>query len=90
MEFYMNNIYFGNGYYGIQAASIGYFNTEVKNLSLSQIAFLCAIPNNPSLYDPIQHSDNTIKRRDRILDNMLEDGKSVRKPMMRQWQKPLR
>ena len=79
MEFYMNNIYFGNGYYGIQAASIGYFNTEVKNLSLSQIAFLCAIPNNPSLYDPIQHSDNTIKRRDRILDNMLEDGKISQK-----------
>lgn len=75
LEFYMNNIYFGNGYYGIQAASKGYFNTEVKNLSLSQIAFLCAIPNNPTLYDPIEHSENTIKRRDRILYNMLEDGK---------------
>lgn len=75
LEFYMNNIYFGNGYYGIQAASIGYFNTDVKNLSLSQIAFLCAIPNNPTLYDPVEHSENTIKRRDRILSNMLEDGK---------------
>lgn len=75
MEFYMNNIYFGNGYYGIQAASKGYFNTDVNNLSLSQIAFLCAIPNNPTLYDPIEHSENTIKRRDRILSNMLEDGK---------------
>lgn len=75
LEFYMNNIYFGNGYYGIQAASKGYFNTEVKNLSLSQIVFLCAIPNNPTLYDPIEHPDNTIKRRDRILYNMLEDGK---------------
>lgn len=75
MEFYMNNIYFGNGYYGIQAASKGYFNTEVKNLSLSQIAFLCAIPNNPTLYDPVEHSENTVKRRDRILSNMLEDGK---------------
>ena len=75
MEFYLNNIYFANGYYGIQAASRGYFNTDVKNLSLSQIAFLCAIPNNPTLYDPVEHSDNTIKRRDRILYNMLEDGK---------------
>lgn len=75
MEFYMNNIYFGNGYYGIQAASKGYFNTEVKNLSLSQIAFLCAIPNNPTLYNPIEHSENTIKRRDRILYQMLSDGK---------------
>lgn len=51
LEFYLNNIYFGNGYYGIQAASKGYFNTTVDQLDLSQIAFLCAIPNNPSLYD---------------------------------------
>ena len=75
LEFYLNNIYFGNGYYGIQAASKGYFDTEVKNLDLSQIAFLCAIPNNPSLYDPVNNMDNTIKRRDRILRNMYEDGK---------------
>lgn len=75
MEFYLNNIYFGNGYYGIQAASKGYFNTDVNDLDLSQIAFLCAIPNNPSLYDPVQHLDNTIKRRDRILNQMQEDGK---------------
>lgn len=75
MEFYLNNIYFGNGYYGIQAASRGYFNTDVNNLDLSQIAFLCAIPNNPTLYDPVQHPENTIKRRDRILNQMKDDGK---------------
>lgn len=75
MEYYLNNIYFGNGYYGIQAASKGYFNTEVKNLDLSQIAFLCAIPNNPSLYDPVEHPENTVKRRNRILNQMHEDGK---------------
>lgn len=75
LEFYLNNIYFGNGYYGIQAASIGYFNTEVKNLDLSQIAFLCAIPNNPTLYDPLTNMENTLGRRDRILANMYEDGK---------------
>ncbi|MCI8484081.1 MAG: PBP1A family penicillin-binding protein [Lachnospiraceae bacterium] len=75
MEFYLNNVYFGNGYYGIQAASKGYFNTDAKNLTLSQIAFLCAIPNNPSLYDPVTKMDHTLKRRDRILYQMLEDGK---------------
>ena len=75
IEFYLNNIYFGNGYYGIQAASKGYFNTEVANLDLSQLAFLCAIPNNPTLYDPTTNMDNTLKRRDRILDNMYEDEK---------------
>lgn len=75
LEFYVNNIYFSNGYYGIQAASMGYFNTDIKNLSLSQTAFLCAIPNNPTLYDPLEHIDNTISRRNRILNQMLEDKK---------------
>ncbi len=75
MEFYLNNVYFGNGYYGIQAASKGYFNVDAKDLSLSQITFLCAIPNNSSLYDPVEKMENTIKRRDRILNQMLQDGK---------------
>ena len=75
LEFYLNNIYFGNGYYGIQSAARGYFDSDVENLSLSQIAFLCAIPNNPTLYDPVTNKDNTVSRRDRILKNMLDDGK---------------
>ncbi len=75
MEYYLNNIYFANGYYGIQAAANGYFSCELKDLSLSQIAFLCAIPNSPSFYDPIVNFDNTITRRDRILINMYQDGK---------------
>ncbi len=75
MEFYLNNIYFSNGYYGIEAACHGYFNCELKDLDLSQIAFLCAIPNSPTYYDPLVNFDNTIKRRDLILQNMLDDGK---------------
>ena len=73
MEYYLNNVYFSKGYYGIQAASQGYFNKNADELSLSQIAFLCAIPNGPSMYDPIDHPENTIKRRNRILEEMLED-----------------
>lgn len=75
LEFYLNNIYFGNGYYGIQAASMGYFSTDVHNLSLSQIAFLTGIPNNPTIYDPSEHMDKTLERRDKILLQMFEDGK---------------
>ena len=75
LEFYLNNIYFGNGYYGIQSAARGYFDRDVESLSLSQIAFLCAIPNNPTLYDPVTNKDNPVSRRDRILKNMLDDGK---------------
>ena len=75
LEFYLNNIYFSNGYYGIEAASNGYFNCEPSELNLSQVAFLCAIPNSPSYYDPVTNYDHTIERRDRILSNLLEDGK---------------
>ncbi len=74
LEFYLNNIYFANGYYGIEAASKGYFSKSVNKLSLSEIVFLCAVPNNPTLYDPVDHHENTIKRRDRILLQMLNDG----------------
>lgn len=73
LEFYLNNINFSNGYYGIQAASKGYFRKDVDDLSLSQIVFLCAIPNNPTLYNPLKQKENTLGRRDRILKNMLED-----------------
>lgn len=75
LEFYINNIYFANGYYGIQAASEGYFSKEVDKLTLSEIAFLCAIPNNPTVFDPIDNYDNTISRRNKILKQMYEDGK---------------
>ncbi len=75
LEFYLNNIYYGNGYDGIGAAGRGYFDSGVDELDLSQIAFLCAIPNNPTVYDPVTHMDHAIERRDRILGKMRDDGK---------------
>ena len=74
LEFYLNTIFFANGYYGLEAASKGYFSKSCQELTLGQITFLCAIPNNPTLYDPIDEYDNTIKRKNRILDQMLADG----------------
>lgn len=75
LEFYLNNIYFGNGYYGIQAAAYGYFGRSVRDLSLSETIFICAIPNNPSLYDPMVRMEKTLERRDRMLKQMLTDEK---------------
>lgn len=74
LEFYINNVYFANGYYGIQAAAEGYFGADVNHLSLSQMVYLCAIPNNPTMYNPLKKHDMTIKRRNRILKTMLDDG----------------
>ena len=74
LEFYLNTIYYDNGYYGIEAAARGYFSKSSQDLSLAQLCFLSAIPNNPTLYSPLKNFDNTIKRKNRILDQMLEDG----------------
>lgn len=74
LEYYLNTIYFANGYYGIEAAAKGYFSKSCGELTLGQLCFLCAIPNNPTLYDPEKKFDNTVKRKNRILDQMLADG----------------
>lgn len=74
LEFYINNVNFANRYYGIQAAAEGYFGVDVNHLSLSQMVYLCAIPNNPTMYNPLKKHDMTIKRRNRILKTMLDDG----------------
>lgn len=74
LELYLNHIYFGNGYYGIGSASIGYFEKNITNLSLGELIYLCAIPNNPTRYDPLTNSANTEKRKALILGRMAEDG----------------
>lgn len=76
LEYYINNIFFANGYYGIQAASRGYFSKDIADCNLSEIAFLCSIPNNPTTYDPVVNFDNTMKRRDRVLE-ALKDSEII-------------
>lgn len=75
LNFYINNVYFMNGFYGIGAASHGYFSKDISELSLAEITYLCAIPNRPSYYDPINHPENTVVRQNLILKNMLKDKK---------------
>ena len=75
MEFYINNICFANGHFGLEAASRAYFSRSAKELSLAEIAFLCAIPNIPTYYDPLQHYDHTQSRKERVLKQMLEQNK---------------
>lgn len=72
LEFYVNNIYFGNGCYSVETASQYYFQKTTKELSISEIALLAGIPNNPSYYNPIKNLDNAINRRNLILEKMLE------------------
>ena len=75
LEFYLNNVYFSNGYYGIEAAARGYFSKGVNELELADQALLCGVPNNPTIYDPVENPENAISRRNRILKQMYDDGK---------------
>lgn len=71
-ELYFNTIYFQNGVYGFETASQYYFQKPSHELTLAEVAFLAAIPNNPYYYDPIKRSENTHERKQLILSEMLE------------------
>ena len=75
LEFYVNNIFYANNCYGIEAASQRYFGKSVSECSVSEVAFLCAIPNSPSRFDPLDHKDNTLERRNVILEAMYKNKK---------------
>lgn len=74
LEFYINNINYGNNCYGIEAAARKYFGKSVKELSKSQMIYLCAIPQNPTGNDPLKYPNNTLRRRDNIIRAMAEYG----------------
>ncbi len=71
---YMNTINLGQNTLGVQAASLRYFNKSVNTLSLSECAVIAAITQNPSRYNPISHPEENADRRQKVLDNMLEQG----------------
>ncbi|MGE7761623.1 transglycosylase domain-containing protein [Peribacillus sp. NPDC097895] len=74
MELYLNAIYFSNGAYGIEAASQFYFSKPTGELTKAELAFLAAIPNNPEHYNPLKHFDETKKRQERLLKQMVAEG----------------
>ena len=74
MEFYCNSCCFANGIYGVEDAAQKYFGRSVSDLSLSETAYLCSIPNRPEYYNPLKNSENAISRRNKILEDMYECG----------------
>ena len=67
---YLNDAYFGNFAYGIEAAAETYFGTSAAKLSVTQAATLAGIVENPSAYDPVLHSATALQRRDTVLARM--------------------
>ena len=73
-ELYVNTAYFGDGYYGIYDASVGYYNKEPKDLSLDEASMLAGIPNAPSIYSPSVNPVLAKQRQTHVLNCMVEYG----------------
>ena len=71
LEMYFNQIYFGEGAYGVEAAAKTFFGRPLKDLSLSECALIAGIPANPSLYSPRRRPAASLARRAKVLRNML-------------------
>ncbi len=72
---YANQIFLGHGAYGFEAASEYYFGKPAKQLKLEEAALLAGLPKAPQYYSPIAHPDRAQKRRNLVLNAMLEDGR---------------
>ena len=74
LELYLNEIYLGLGNYGIAAASLGYFNKSVHELSVAEVAYLAALPKEPSALNPFRNHDRALERRNYVIGRMADDG----------------
>ena len=74
LEFYINTIYFGEGYYGIKEASTGYYKKEPKDMNLDESTMLAGVPNAPSVYAPTINPDLAKSRQGKVLRSMVEYG----------------
>src|SRR5215831_17162662 len=72
---YCNQIFLGHGVYGFEAGAQYYFNKPAKDLKLEEAALLAGLPKAPVSYSPINFPDRALKRRNLVINNMLEDGK---------------
>jgi penicillin-binding protein 1A len=86
---YANQIYLGHGVYGFEAASEFYFSKPARQLTLDEAALLAGLPKSPGYYSPINHPDHAVKRRNLVINSMLEDGKITAQPAVEARNKPI-
>jgi penicillin-binding protein 1A len=72
---YANQIYLGHGVYGFEAGANYYFSKKAKDLTLPEAAVLAGLPKAPNYYSPINSPERCLRRRNLVINNMLEDGK---------------
>jgi penicillin-binding protein 1A len=73
LELYLNKVYFGDGLYGVEAASLGYFGKHASELSIDQAALLAGLIQSPSSYAPTENLDRAVARRNVVLQAMLSN-----------------
>jgi len=78
LEMYFNQVYFGEGAYGLDAASKVYFGKQVQQLTLPECALLAGLPRNPRDYDPRREPDRALRRRNLVLASMLQTKEITR------------
>jgi penicillin-binding protein 1A len=74
LSLYLNQIYLGEGAYGVEAASMTYFGRHVENITLPEAAMLAGLPRSPARYSPISHFERAKERQVYVLGRMVEDG----------------
>ena len=74
LENYLNTINLGQNTLGVQAASKRYFGKDVSELTLSECATIAAITQNPGKYNPVTNPDKNAERREKVLNDMKEQG----------------
>ena len=74
LELYLNEIYLGLGNYGVAAAALNYFSKSVHELSVAEVAFLAALPKEPSALNPFRNHDRAVERRNYVIGRMEDDG----------------
>ena len=74
LTMYLNRIYFGQGAYGIESASLYYFGKHVQNLDIAEAATLAAIPKSPNYYNPFENPKESKNRQELVIDQMVKYG----------------
>ncbi|MBS0518875.1 MAG: penicillin-binding protein 1A [Proteobacteria bacterium] len=74
LELYLNEIYLGSGNYGVASAALNYFDRSLGELSLSEMAYLAALPKAPNRYNIVRNEKEAYARRDYVLGRMRDDG----------------
>ena len=73
LEFYLNKVYLGDGYHGVEAAARGFFNKSATDLSVEEAAMIAGVIQSPSNYAPTINLDKAVARRAIVLQAMLEN-----------------